>query len=101
MFPSSARSVSESKKLCAQLNLPDITTTSVTNQEIDRHVSEANREWLVEELGKLSKVKELRHEDYERKEYLSNKNITEARVKFSERSKMFKCKMSYQNDTSN
>ena len=53
---------------------------------------------MVEELEKLSKVKDLKYEEYERKEYLGNKNITEARVRFSERSKMFKCKMSYQND---
>ena len=70
----------------------------VSIQEIEQGLRETNRSELVKEMSKLSKVKHLVGEEFEKKGYLSNTNIVQARVQFSERMNMFYCKMNYQND---
>ena len=84
--------------MCSDLKLPNILTRAVSKQEIEQGCREANRLELIEEMSKLSKVKHLVGEDYERKEYLGNRDIFQVRTKFSERCAMFYCKMNYRND---
>ena len=45
-----------------------------------------------------SKMKDTLGEDFERKEYLSNKNVKEARTMFAFRSHMYPCKTNYMNE---
>ena len=80
------------------MNIPNILTTGVSKQEIQECCKEANRQELIKEMRKLSKVKHLVGEEFARKEYLDNRDITQVRTKFSERCSMFYCKMNYQND---
>ena len=78
--------------------LSEFTTNVVSKQEIEQKSKEAIRLELVKEMSKLSKVKHLVGEEFEKKGYLENRNIAQARVKFSERVNMFYCKMNYRND---
>ena len=80
------------------LMLSEFTTNVVSKQEIEQKSKEANQLELVKEMSKLSKVKHLVGEEFEKKGYLENRNIAQARVKFSERVNMFYCKMNYRND---
>ena len=90
----------ESSKLCEELNLPDITTDVVSRYDINRRIEEGNKKEIMEEMKKSSKMKGLADEDFERKPYLEHKNVTEARVKFAQRSAMFPCKTNYMSDPS-
>ena len=74
----------EAREICAVLNLPNITVTAVSQQDIDTSIKSANKAELVKEMEKSSKLKHLVEEDFERKEYLENKNVTQARVKFAQ-----------------
>ena len=65
--------------------LSEFTTNVVSKQEIEQKSKEANQLELVKEMSKLSKVKHLVGEEFEKKGYLENRNIAQARVKFSER----------------
>ena len=80
------------------LMLSEFTTNVVSKQEIEQKLKEANQLELAKEMSKLSKVKHLVGEEFEKKGYLENRNIAQARVKFSERVNMFYCKMNYRND---
>ena len=91
---------SESVQLCNDLDLPNITTTVISQDEITRSIAQGNKSELVKEMEKSSKIKDLVYEEYGRKEYLENYNITEARIKFSQRSGMFPCKINYRSDPS-
>ena len=78
--------------------LSEFTTNVVSKQEIEQKSKEANQLELGKEMSKLSKVKHLVGEEFEKKGYLENRNIAQAGVKFSERVNMFYCKMNYRND---
>ena len=54
----------------------------------------------MEEMRTSSKMRDLVDEDFQRKPYLEHKNVTEARVKFAQRSSMFPCKTHYMSDPS-
>ena len=88
----------EAREMCVLLDLPDITKVAVSNQEIENKVRNKNKLVLIAEMTNLSKMKDLVDEEFEIKEYLSNKNVTEARVQFSQRCGMFRCKWNYRND---
>ena len=62
----------EAKEICSVLNLPNITVSAVSQQDIDRSIKSANKDELVKEMEKSSKLKHLVEEDFERKEYLEN-----------------------------
>ena len=53
---------------------------------------------LQEKIKKLSKLEVLKTETYGEKPYLTEMNMHDARLNFSLRSRMFKCKMNFLND---
>ena len=93
---------SEAVEMCRHLNIPDITVVSVAVPQWKKTVKQAIQvtveEELRDELRNLKKVSDLASEKFERKPYLSNKNIYEARTTFLLRSGMWRCKWNYSSD---
>ena len=93
---------SEAVEMCTHLNIPDITVVSIAVPQWKRTVKSAIQvkveEVLRDELRNLKKVSDLASEKFERKPYLSNKNIHEARTTFLLRAGMWRCKWNYSSD---
>ena len=81
------------------LELPNIPTNNVSNLDIDQAIHKKLEKDLKSKMPSLSKLKDNVFESFERKAYIENKNVLEARAMFKFRTKMFNCKMNYKNDS--
>ena len=99
--------VREVKDECEKLRLPNITQkcNKFSESQWKNTVKEAcrnkNEEELKERIKKLVKLEEIREESYERKDYLKELRMDEARVKFKIRTRMVDCKMNFSSDPRN
>ena len=88
----------EGNDICKLIDIPLITKNAISNSETDRAVHDFCEKNLIKEMEGSSKMKDTLDEKFERKEYLSNKKVTEARTMFAFRSHMYPCKTNYMNE---
>ena len=91
--------ITECDELCDTLNLPRISSNTISRGDIDNAVRESNKDKLMNEMSNLSKLKDMKMKDeFEMQPYFSNKNVHEARTMFRVSSGMFPCKLNFRSD---
>ena len=60
---------------CKYLEIPNITTNFVSKDDIDHAIKRKLEKELKAKMSKLSKLKENIYDSFERKDYISNKNV--------------------------
>ena len=90
--------VKEGDNICEQLNIPKISCNDIYKDEIEDACKKKAENDIKEEMKGSSKMKSKIEEGWQRREYLENKKIHEARAMFRFRSKMADCKMNYPNE---
>ena len=99
----------EVRELCKELdlmniidNFPEGCSKASWKHRVNKAVNKAYEKELKNSIEQYSKLDELRDETtWERKDYFKKMTMAEARLKFSLRTKMFKCKFNYANDPKN
>lgn len=85
----------ECELICKELQLGNITKQYISKLEIMEAIKKKMKKELQEKMERMSKLKDLTHENFERKQYLENKVIIEARTMFRFKTRMYKCKMNF------
>ena len=98
----------ESRELCEQLCIPDITKERVKEPKkaqwkrmIKEAVEKKNGMELKERINKLDKLEAMKEEKYEQRDYLSKLSLENARMLFRVRTKTVKCKMNQSSEPQN
>ena len=95
--------VAEGVQISKDWNVPDITESDVIvskvgwKTQLKNEAKKQNSKLLSDMIKKSSKLEELRNEEYGEKDYLRKMSMHDARINFSLRSRMFKCKMNFLN----
>ena len=87
----------ECELICQELNIPNITKQCISKPEIIDAIKKEMKKELIGKMKNMSKLKDKTGESFERKQYLENKVILEARTMFRFRTGMYQCKMNFRN----
>ena len=96
--------VAECKKIAKEWQIPDITESGQDQTKYEwknllkKEAKTQNCKILQEKIQRSSKLEKMKNENYGEKSYISEKKMHDARLHFSLRSRMFKCKMNFLND---
>ena len=98
--------ISEMKEVIKDLELPDMKKVTKIQWKnlVNRKIKEKNKNDLVKQSERYKKINtdEMAKEDFERKPYLANLRMDQARIKFKAKTKMLKnVKLNYKNDPKN
>ena len=95
--------ITEIKNILSKLDMPDMKKTSkmLWKNLVIKKMKEKNKTYLVKQSERYKKINsdEMEKENFERKPYLTNLRMDQARTKFKMKTKMLKnVKMNYKND---
>ena len=96
--------VAECKKIAKEWQIPDITESGQDQTKYEwknllkKEAKTQNCKILQEKIQRSSKLEKMKNENYGEKSYISEMKMHDARLHFSLRSRMFKCKMNFLND---
>ena len=85
----------ECEEMCQELGLQNIVNQSISKTEIIESLYNKMESDLKQKMEKMTKLKNISEEKFERKDYLENKKILDARTMFRYRTGMYKCKMNF------
>ena len=75
--------------ICEQIGLRDINKYKVDKREIQSAISQAHYEDMMQQIEESRKLEDIKHGDFKnRQDYLNDKNLKSARLKFKVRTKM-------------
>ena len=95
--------VAEGVQISRDWNIPDISEPDIQISKLEwknvvkKEAKNQNSKLLSDMIKKSSKLEEIKDEEYCEKKYLTEMNMHDARIHFSLRSRMFKCKMNFLN----
>ena len=86
----------EVKMICKEVGIEDVNETEVSKEELKEAVFYHNYKEVKEEMETKDKLNDVKHEDFTKvQDYMISKNIENARMMFSLRSRMFHCRANH------